>query len=196
VRLRDANDRLSTGKRMSARASATRYARALFDVALQESIAERAEQDLSAFAGLLDQHPPLRSALTHPAIPAKKKRGLMQELTSRLGLTVPVTKLLLMLAERDRVALVPEVLDVYRERLLDHQQVIRAEVTTADALSAERALELRDRLTRATGRHVTLTTKVDPAILGGLVTRIGSIVYDGSLAAQLAKMRERLTSSQ
>jgi F-type H+-transporting ATPase subunit delta len=92
--------------------------------------------------------------------------------------------------------LVADVLDVYRERLLDHQQVIRAEVTTADELSAEKALELRDRLTRATGRHVTLTTKVDPAILGGLVTRIGSIVYDGSLAAQLAKMRERLTSSQ
>jgi F-type H+-transporting ATPase subunit delta len=101
-----------------------------------------------------------------------------------------------MLAERDRIVLVPDVLEVYRERLLDHQQVIRAEVTTADELSADTALALRDRLTRATGRRVTLTTKVDPAILGGLVTRIGSIVYDGSLAAQLAKMRERLTSSQ
>jgi F-type H+-transporting ATPase subunit delta len=101
-----------------------------------------------------------------------------------------------MLAERDRLAIVPDLLEIYRERLLDHQHVIRAEVTTAEALSSDRATELRDRLSRATGRQVTLTTKVDPAIVGGVVTRIGSIVYDGSLAAQLAKMRERLTSNQ
>ena len=181
---------------MTNRTAATRYARALFDVALQESIAERAEQDLAAFAGLLDQHPSLRSVLTHPAIPGMKKRGLTQALVSRLGLSVPAGKLLVMLAERDRLSIVPDVLDVYRERLLEHQQVIRAEVTTAEEMSSEKAIELRDRLTRATGRRVNLTTKVDPAILGGLVTRIGSTVYDGSLAAQLAKMRERLTGSQ
>jgi F-type H+-transporting ATPase subunit delta len=55
---------------------------------------------------------------------------------------------------------------------------------------------LRERLARATGRKVTLTTRVDPAILGGAVTRIGSTVYDGSLAAQLARMRERLSNTQ
>jgi len=181
---------------MSTRASATRYARALFDVALQESIVERAEQDLSAFSALIAQHPSLHSALTHPAIPGVKKRNLIQALASRLGLSTPVTKVLTMLAERDRLAIVPDLLDIYRERLLDFQQVVRAEITTADEMPADRATALRDRLTRATGRRVMLTTKVDPEILGGIVTRIGTMVYDGSLAAQLAKMRERLTSSQ
>jgi len=181
---------------MTARASASRYARALFDVARNESIVERAEQDLTAFAALLSAHPTLQSTLTHPAIPGQKKKNLTQELASRLQLSIPVTKVLMMLAERDRLAALPDLLEIYRERLLDHQQVIRAEVTTAEEISGERATELSDRLSRATGRRVTLTTKVDPAILGGVVTRIGSIVYDGSLAAQLAKMRERLTSSQ
>jgi F-type H+-transporting ATPase subunit delta len=181
---------------MTARTSATRYARALFDVALQESILERAEQDLGAFNTLLTQHPSLQATLTHPAIPGLKKRNVTRELASRLGLSTPVSKLLMLLAERDRLAIVPDLLEIYRERLLDHQQVIRAEVVTAEAMSSERTTELRDRLSRATGRRVTLTTTVDPAILGGVVTRIGSIVYDGSLAAQLAKMRERLTSSQ
>ena len=181
---------------MSTRASAARYARALFDVALQESIVERAEQDLSAFTTLIAQHPSLQTALTHPAIPGIRKRNLTQELTSRLGLSTPVAKLLSMLAERDRLVLVPELLEIYRERLLEYQQVVRAEITTAEEMPADKATELRDRLTRATGRQVTLTTKVDPAILGGIVTRIGTMVYDGSLAAQLAKMRERLTSSQ
>jgi F-type H+-transporting ATPase subunit delta len=181
---------------MSTRSSATRYARALFDVALQESIAERAEQDLTAFAALLTEHPSLQSALTHPAIPAARKRGLTAELTSRLQLATPVSKVLAMIAERDRMVILPDLLEVYRERLLDHQQIVRAEVTTAEALSSEQEVRLRDRLTRATGRQVTLTTRVDPAILGGAVTRIGSTVYDGSLAAQLARMRERLSHTQ
>jgi F-type H+-transporting ATPase subunit delta len=181
---------------MSTRSSAARYARALFDVALQESIAERAEQDLSTFASLLTEHPSLHNALTHPAIPAARKRALTAELTSRLQFATPVAKVLIMLAERDRMVVLPDLLDIYRERLLDHQQVIRAEVTTAEAISAEQASRLSDRLARATGRRVTLTTRVDPAILGGAVTRIGTTVYDGSLAAQLARMRDRLSNTQ
>ena len=107
-----------------------------------------------------------------------------------------MTKVLLLLAERDRLALLPDLVELYRERLLDHQQVVRAEITTAEPLQGETETQLRDRLARATGRKVTLTTRVDPAILGGVVTRIGNIVYDGSLAAQLARMRDRLSSSQ
>jgi F-type H+-transporting ATPase subunit delta len=181
---------------MTLRASAARYARALFDVAVQESIVERAEQDLSAFASLVAEYPSLQSALTHPAIPTLKKRNLTRELAGRLGLSTPVTKVLALLGERDRLVLVPDLLDIYRERLLEYQQVIRAEITTAEEMSPDTTSQLRDRLTRATGRRVSLTTKVDPAILGGIVTRIGTTVYDGSLAAQLARMRERLTSSQ
>jgi F-type H+-transporting ATPase subunit delta len=177
---------------MTTRGSASRYARALLDVAIKESIADRAEQDLAAFAALLAQHEDVQSALTHPAVPAKKKRAVVTELASRLGLSAPVAKLLALLADRDRLALVPELLDVYRERLLDHQQVIRAEVTTAEPLPRERESQLQDRLSRATGRRVTLTTRVDPSIIGGVVARIGSVVYDGSLAAQLTRMRDRL----
>jgi F-type H+-transporting ATPase subunit delta len=181
---------------MSTRSSAARYARALFDVALKEQITERAEKDLTAFAGLLTAHPSLQGVLTHPAIPAGRKRALTQELVTRLQPATPVGKVLLMLAERDRFAVLPDLLDLYRERLLDHQQVIRAEITTAESMSSDQESALRDRLARATGRQVMLTTKVDPAILGGAVTRIGTTVYDGSIAAQLSKLRERLSSSQ
>jgi F-type H+-transporting ATPase subunit delta len=177
---------------MTTRGSATRYARALLDVAIQESIAERAEQDLARFAGLLVQHPELSQALTHPAVAAARKRALTQALLSRLGLSTPVAKLLLMLAERDRLALVPDLLSIYQERLRDHQQVVRAEVTTANALEPDQEARLQERLARATGRRITLSTRVDPSILGGVVARIGSIVFDGSLATQLSKMRDRL----
>lgn len=177
---------------MTSRGSAARYARALLDVAIQESIADRAERDLTAFAELVANHPQLQQALAHPAVPSARKRAVAEQLASRLGASIPVTKLLALLAERDRLSLIQDLLAMYRERLMDHQRVIRAELTTAEALSSEEQSRLQQRLSRATGRQVALTTRIDPSIIGGLIARIGSVVYDGSLATQLTKMRNRL----
>ena len=181
---------------MPSRASAARYARALFDVALKESDPVQAERDLSAFATLMSSGSELHGALTNPGVPVAGKRAVTETLTARLEVSSPVRKLLALLAERDRLALVPDLLAVYRERLMEHQEIVRAEVTTAAPLSTERAVQLQQRLAQATGRHVDVTTSVDPAIIGGLVARIGSTVYDGSVATQLSKMRERLTQQR
>jgi len=177
---------------MSTRASAARYARALLDVTIKESQPEQAEQDLTAFLDLLARHPELQRALTHPTVAVAAKRAVVQQLVDRLTPSAPTGKLLLMLADRDRLALLPELLDVYRERLTEHRQIVRAEVTTAAPLPQERATQLQQRLAAMTGRQVTLTTKVDPSLIGGVVTRIGSTVYDGSVATQLQNIRHRL----
>ncbi len=178
---------------MPSRASASRYARALFDVALNESDPVQAERDLSAFASLLTSSPELQSVLTNPGVPVAGKRAVTEALTTRLEVSSPVRKLLALLAERDRLALVPDLIAVYRERLMEHQQIVRAEVTTAAPLSAERAAQLEQRLAQVTGRRVDVTTSVDPTIIGGIIARIGSTVYDGSVATQLSKIRQRLT---
>lgn len=177
---------------MSARESAAKYARALLDVAIQESDPARIEQGLSSFAGLLAGNAELHDTLTHPGVASGMKQRVVAELADRLQLELPLKKLLVMLAERDRVVLLPDLVDVYRERLLEHQQVVRAEVTTAAPLAPERIDSLRERLTHATGRTVRMTTKVDPALIGGVVARIGTTVYDGSVATQLARLREKL----
>ncbi len=177
---------------MTARASAARYAKALFDVARQELTPEQVEQELAAFARLVQQSPELGGVLTNPVVPVPSKRGIVQALLARSGLSGPVNKLLLLLVERGRIALVPDVLEVYRERLMEHQRVLRAEVTTAVALSDERVQRLADRLSTATGRRVLVDARVDPSLVAGIVARIGSTVYDGSVATQLASMRQRL----
>jgi F-type H+-transporting ATPase subunit delta len=181
---------------MSTRASAARYARALFDVATKESNPEQAEKELDAFAGLLQSHPELRRVLLNPAIPAANKRAVVEQLMARQQPSTPVRKLLLLLAERDRLELFPDMLDVYRQRLMEHMHVITAEVTTAAPLAADQAAQLQQRLARATGRTVMMTTTVNPDIIGGVVTRIGGTVYDGSIATQLAAMRQRLTEQR
>ncbi len=177
---------------MSMRASAARYARALLDVANKESDPERAEQELAAFVDLVRTNPDLERALANPVVSAADKRAIVQQILERLTPTTPVGKLLLLLASRGRLALLPDLLDVYRERLMEYRNVLSAEVTTAAPLSPERAEQLQQRLANATGRTITMTTKVDASIIGGVVTRIGGTVYDGSVATRLAKVRDRL----
>ena len=178
---------------MTSRAAAARYARALLDVVLNEKgNPEQVERELGALADLIAGNRELQSVLTNPAVPVTGKRAVMKELTDRLQPSSPVAKLMGLLAERDRLALIPDMVAVYRERLMDLQQVVRAEVTTAMPLSPERAAQLQQRLAAVTGRRVVMTTKEDPALIGGLVARVGSTVYDASIATHLQAMRQRL----
>ena len=177
---------------MSTRASAARYARALLDVVIKDANPEQVEQQLTALGTLFATTADLQKALTHPAIPVHAKRGVIEGLSARMALAPPLAKLLLMLADRERLALIPEVADVYRERLRAHRGVIQAELTTTEPLASERTRQLEQRLSKATGRTVTITTKVDPDLIGGADARVGSTVFDGSIATQLQRMRERL----
>ncbi len=181
---------------MSTRASAARYAKALFDVAIAESTPEQIERELTAFSEVVRGHADLQQVLVSPAVPAARKGAVVAQLLDRLQPSSPVRKLLLLLAERDRLELVPELVSVYHERVMEHQQVVQAEVTTAEPIPAEQAAQLQQRLGRSLGRTVTLTTNVDPSLIGGMVTRIGSTVYDGSVATQLTALRQRLTDSR
>jgi len=180
---------------MTTRTSATRYARALLDVLLKESTAEQGAQDLAQVAALLQQFPELPRAFTNPAIPAARKRALVAELLPKLSLSAPVAKTLLMLAERDRLVLLPDLIAVFQERLEELQQIVRAEVTTAEPIAPDRLSALQQRLAGATGRTVKVTTKVDPSIIGGMKAQIGGTVYDGSIATQLETFKQKLESA-
>ena len=177
---------------MNVRTSAHRYARALLDVAIDQSSPDQVEREVTGFAGLLAGHAELRRVLTNPTIPVSGKRGLVDALASRAGVSAPVANLLRLLAERNRLALLPEVCNAYRQRLREREQVIEAEITTAMPLDAGRTDALAERLAAATGRRVTMTVRTDEALIGGVVARVGSTVYDGSVATQLAKMKTRL----
>jgi len=180
---------------MTSRAAAARYARALFDVALKESDVQQAGRDLQGFAQLVAGHESLPKILANPAIPAPKKRALIEHLIARAGSMSPVVaKLLLLLAERDRLVLLSEIETAYQHRLMDHAKVVRAEIVTAVGLPGDRVSALQQGLARATGREVHLESRVDPSIIGGAIARVGSTVYDGSVTRQLEKMKETLTT--
>lgn len=183
---------------MTGRAAASRYARALFDVVLQEgqSTVEAVGTQLQEFADLLAGHEALAGVLGNPGIPAAKKHGLAQALIAHAGaMASPLSKIILMLADRDRLMLLPEIARAFRDRLMDYQKIMRGEVTTAVPLAADTVRKLEQGLGQASGRTVILDAKVDPSIIGGVITRLGSTVYDGSVATQLQKMKQALTET-
>ena len=182
---------------MTAGAAASRYARALFDVVLKE--APEAGHDVARVQGEVQQladlfaAPQLAHVLGNPGIPASKKQALAKALIDRVGqVTPPLAKLILVLAEKDRLSLLPGIARAYAERVMDHMKIVRGEVTTAIPLTPETLLALEQGLAKATGRKVMLEARVDASIIGGAVTRLGSTVYDGSVTTQLQKMKQSL----
>jgi F-type H+-transporting ATPase subunit delta len=180
---------------MTSRTAAARYARALLDVATKESAdLDTTGRELDEFIEFFTQQKTLERLLLNPAVPAPRKRAAMEAIIKVAGLSPIVSKLLILLADRDRLTLLKDVSATYRDFLAERQNVVHAEVTSAEPLSNERVQAIEQRLATVTGKRVSMTTKVDKAIIGGVVARVGSTIYDASIATQLKKIRERLTT--
>ena len=178
---------------MSLRTSANRYAKALFDVALEEKAdLAQIDRDLQAVAAMLKGSPDVQLNLSRGSVTDVQRQSLMEAISKAMSLTAPVTKMLVLLAKSGKMNLVPELDAAYRERLMSHQNIVRADVTSAAPLSPEKTKALADSLSKVTGKTVELSVSVDPELLGGVVAQIGSTVYDGSVKTQLTKMRKEL----
>lgn len=178
---------------MTNRTAATRYARALLDVALKEQAdLSTIDSQLGALAALFEQNDALRKALLNPAVPVPRKRAAVDEILARAGVLPIVGRTIALLAERDRLVLLGDLAETFRHRLMDLRNVVRAEVTTAEPLPADRVKAIQDSLATATGRTVDITTKIDPTIIGGMVARVGSTVFDASVTSHLQRIRQRL----
>ena len=178
---------------MSLRTSANRYAKALFDVALEEKAdLDRIDRDLSEITEILRDNTELMSAVDWANVPDAARQAVMENVLDKIGVAAPVKKLLVLLTGQRKLVYLQDLAEAYRERLLAHQNVVRAEVTSAAPLSPDKTKALEESLSKVTGKKVELSVSVDPELLGGVVAKIGSTVYDGSVRTQLARMRQEL----
>ena len=180
---------------MSLRTSANRYAKALFDVALEEKAdVAQVDRDLQAVVEMVQANPEFAAA-SNRAVSDAARKSLIDAVAKAMTLTTPVTKLVTLLARDRKLSYLPDLAASFRERLLAHQNIVRAEVTSAAPLSPEKTQALEDSLSRVTGKKVELSVSIDPELLGGVVATIGSTVYDGSVKTQLQRMRQELVKS-
>lgn len=178
---------------MSARSAARRYAAVLFEVVNTSGDVSRAERDLTTFVELVHGHAQLKAALTSPAVPVAKKRAVVDQVLNSAGdVTVEVRRLLLMLADRDRLSSLADVAAAFTARVMTHQKIMDAKIVTATPLPDGQRAALAQALSTASGADVRIQESVNPDIMGGIIAHVGSVVFDASLTRQLEKMRQRL----
>jgi len=173
---------------------ARRYAEALA-AALDDSALAGAAEQLRTLARMVAGSDELRAVLSNPAIPSARRTALVQSLLEGLGPSPQMTRFIEAMGRNERLPLIGEISSAV-DRLLDERKGrVQAEVTTARPLGEAHRTKIREALGRLTGQTVHLEERIDPALIGGVVTRIGSTVYDGSLKSRLAGLKERILRS-
>lgn len=179
---------------MSGRRLGKRYARALFSLT-RDALAPTANE-LGRVATVLEE-PRLRLVLRSPAVDASARVRIARRVSAALGLSGAVGNLLCLLAERDRLDLVPDIAGVYEELVDGALGRARALIRSAAPLSAAEKNELLDLVRRLTGRREVLaTTEADADLLGGVVLDIDGTVYDGSVRAQLLRLSKQMAEGR
>ncbi len=172
-----------------------RYASAFLDVVTAAKLDTAAiAVEFDDFLGTWNGSPELREFFVNPAIPAVQKVGFLDTLNAKLGLRKELRNLLAVLIDNNRIGGVSEVAATYRRLLQQQLGIQQAEIVTARELGAEERDALVAEIGKLVGSRVEASFKLDTAILGGTVVRIGSTVYDGSVRGRLDRLREALTA--
>jgi len=177
---------------MRDRKLATRYARALLGalpIAVEQNLAD---EFLGALASSLRTNLELRGFLLDPARSVAAKRSLLENLCAVRNVPERVKTFLGMVVDNGRVASLPSIAEVFHLERESAQGTVSATLTTAAPLTPEHRVRAAEALGKLSGRKVNLTLAIDPALLGGAVAQVGSMVYDGSLKTQLARLRRTM----
>ena len=167
------------------------YAQALFAVAEAEGELEQVEDELFRFGKTVLREPELRQALTDPALPADRKKAVIEDLLEGRASRHTVT-LLGFIVDQGRAKDLPRIIEAMAELAAERRRRAVAEVRTAVPLDAKRRDSLAKALSDATGKDVELKVLIDPSVIGGVVAQVGDQVFDGSIKRRLELAREQL----
>lgn len=171
---------------------AKRYAKALVEVAAASSELDEVRQDLRALAELLREHRDLRQLVSNPSVSRRAAGEVLKDVAAAMAVRPLTATFLQVLLEGGRLAGLETILRAYELLVDERLGRMQAVVTSAAPLDADAQERLRRRLGEMTGKDVYLELRQDPALLGGVVTQIGSRIFDGSLKTQLARLRDEM----
>lgn len=178
-------------------AVSTRYARALVDVVTEPGSnidPKMAMDQLRQVAAMVSESVDLRNALLTPAVSPSRKRAVIADLTGPLNIHVKIRNFLYVVIDHRRVHEIPSIVEAFEVLLDEHLGFVRADVSSAKPLNEQQKAALEVQLTRMAGKKAKLKFQTDPALVAGVVARVGSKVYDGSVRGQLERLRATLLS--
>ena len=171
------------------KAMARRYAKALFMIGSEDGRVDALTREFTELGATIKGSAELSTLLASPVVRETDRRAVMRSVIERMGLSETSRNAALLLTDRRKGWLIPDVAAALAALGDEKSGKVRAEVTSAVPLSDEQYARLTGVLEKLTGRSITLLRKVDASLIGGVVTRIGDKVYDGSLRTRLEELR-------
>lgn len=168
---------------------AGRYATALFELARDENKLDETADALNALEALLDESPDLTRLVRSPVFSSAEQADAMAAIAQKAGIPALTANFLQLLCKNRRLFALRDIVAAFRALLADHRNEMTAEITSAISLSDAQTEELKAILKAKTGRDISLNKRVDPAILGGLIVKIGSRMIDTSIRTKLNNLK-------
>ena len=173
-------------------AIARRYAKALLLIGKEDGQTEQYRQELGRITRILFQEKQLAETISNPLYNHGERKLVLQKTIDKLSLTKVMSSFLILLFEKGRIGFIDSINEFYQMLADEVKGVARASLISASELSAETIEKIRSALSRKTGKEVVLEVEQDPGLIGGIITRIGDLVLDGSIKTQLLNMKESL----
>lgn len=177
---------------MMTNAIAKRYAKALVQLGAEEGAVDSFQKDLGSFEGALKASPELKAVFASPAYAIEAKREILKALIAKMALSQTVANFLLLLLDKSRLEFVSQIKHSYGVLADELSGVVRPVLTSAAPLEAGQVDGIRGALEKMTGKKVVLDVTVDSSLIGGVVTKIGDKVFDGSVKTQLTRIHDIL----
>ena len=178
---------------MSLQTVARRYAAALADVSIERREEREIQAEVDQWAAMIEANPQLKEVFANPTVAYDQKKKVLEDLISRSRVRDTTASFLRVLLKNQRISQLRDIAERYGRILDERAGVVAANVTTARPIPEELKNSLHETLVAATGRKVRLSFTTDETIIGGLVARIGSTVFDGSVQNQLERLSESLS---
>ena len=177
-------------------AVASRYAKALVDVVVRHPELNPADvlHGLRQVEDLIESSEDLKHALASPAVASSHKRAVMQRLMEPMGLEQKVQNFVRVVIDHRRADEFPEIIDAFEELMNEQLGIVSADIRSAQELTDSQKASLEAQVSRLAGKQAKLKYSLDPALIAGVVARVGSTVYDGSVRGQLERLRTRLSA--
>jgi F-type H+-transporting ATPase subunit delta len=176
------------------KSASLQYATALADIVLEQGAADPARNQLEDFRAAYEESEELRNFLISPAIPRDAKHGVIEKLVARLGGSKIIRNFLFVMADNQRVHLLPEIVKTFELVLRKRQGVAEANINSASELNGGQKTALIQTLERLSGQKIQAKYSLEPELLGGAVVRIGDTIYDGSVLNRLNRLRAQLAA--
>ena len=177
------------GRKSSIATVAGRYANALFELSAEVNLLPAVEADLGRFADMVAESADLARLVKTPVYSASEQAGAVGAVLDRAGIGGLVSNFIRVVAGNRRLFLMPAIIAIFRIMLATHRSEVAAEVTSAEPLSDRHVAALKAALKDSIGKDVALHTQVDPALIGGLIVKVGSRMMDGSLRTKLNSLK-------